>query len=49
MPLTPSATKRAKQSITRHKRLMPYKTIMKTMMRKFSEAVKEGKKEEAKW
>lgn len=47
MPLTPSAVKRARQSIVRHKRLMPYKTIMKTMMRKFTEAVKEGKKEDA--
>lgn len=46
MPLTKSATKRAKQSITRHKRLMPYKTIMKTMMRKFTDAVKEGNKDE---
>lgn len=47
MPLTKSAIKRAKQSITRHARLQPYKTHMKTMVRKITDAVKEGKKEEA--
>ncbi|UPA22064.1 30S ribosomal protein S20 [Candidatus Peribacteria bacterium] len=47
MPLTKSAIKRVKQDNARHKRLVPYKTIMKTMMKKFADAVKEGKKDEA--
>ena len=44
MPLTQSATKRARQSIVRHGRLLPYKTLMKTMMRKVSDAEKAGDK-----
>jgi small subunit ribosomal protein S20 len=47
MPLTDSAIKAAKQSLVRRARLLPYKTQMKTMMRKISDAVKEGKKDEA--
>lgn len=47
MPLTKSAVKRAKQAITRHTRLLPYKTIMKTMMKKLADATKAGKKDEA--
>lgn len=47
MPLTQSAIKRAKQSITRHKRLVPFKTLMKTMMKKLADTVKDGKKDEA--
>ncbi len=47
MPLTKSAIKRAKQSITRHKRLLPHKTFMKTMMKKLADALKEGKKDDA--
>ncbi len=47
MPLTQSAIKRARQNTVRHARLLPYKTLMKTWMRKLTDAVKEGKKEEA--
>lgn len=47
MPITPSAIKRAKQNLVRRARLQPYKTQMKTMMRKLSDAVKAGKKDEA--
>ncbi len=47
MPLTKSAVKRAKQSISRHQRLLPYKSNMKTMIRKITDTVKEGKKAEA--
>lgn len=47
MPLTTSATKRMRQSVVRHRRLLPYKTSMKTMMRNIADAVNEGKKEEA--
>lgn len=47
MPITQSAIKRAKQNISRHARLVPYKTHMKTMMRKIADAMKEGKKEDA--
>ncbi len=47
MPLTKSAIKRVKQDAARHKRLVPYKTIMKTMMKKLADSLKEGKKEEA--
>lgn len=48
MPLTKSATKRMRQSALRHARLLPYKTSMKTTMRKLSDAVKAGKKDDAK-
>lgn len=47
MPITESAIKRAKQNLVRRARLQPYKTQMKTMMRKLSDAVKAGKKDEA--
>ncbi len=47
MPITKSAIKAAKQSKTRQSRLLPYKTQMRTMMRKMRDAVAEGKKEEA--
>lgn len=47
MPLTQSAIKRARQNPVRRARLQPYKTSMKTMMRKLTDAVKAGKKEEA--
>ena len=48
MPLTKSAIKRSKQNDSRHARLVPFKTNMKTMIRKVSDAVKEGKQDEAK-
>lgn len=47
MPLTLSAIKRARQNVVRHQRLLPYKTNMKTMMRKFGDLVKEGKRNDA--
>lgn len=47
MPITKSAVKAAKQSKVRQTRLLPYKTNMRTMMRKLRDAVKEGKKAEA--
>lgn len=48
MPLTESAAKRMRQGRKRHARLLPYKTVMKTMMRTLTDAVKAGKKDEAK-
>ncbi len=47
MPRTKSAAKRARQAIVRHGRLLPYKSRMKTMIRKMTDLVKEGKKTEA--
>lgn len=47
MPITKSAVKAAKQSKVRQDRLLPYKTNMRTMMRKLRDAVKEGKKADA--
>lgn len=47
MPLTKSAIKRVRQDHVRHKRLVPYKTSMKTMMKKLADAMKAGKKDEA--
>lgn len=47
MPRTKSATKSAHQSSVRRKRLQPYKTHMKTMLRKISDASKAGNRDEA--
>ncbi len=47
MPLIKSAIKRARQSTVRHTRLTPFKTKMKTMIKKITDLVKEGKKTEA--
>ncbi len=47
MPLTKSAIKRAKQNLVRQSRLRPYKTRMKTILRKVTDAVNAGNKEEA--
>jgi small subunit ribosomal protein S20 len=47
MPRTKSASKSARQSVDRKARLQPFKTNMKTMIRKISDAVKDGKKDEA--
>jgi small subunit ribosomal protein S20 len=47
MPRTKSASKSARQSVDRKERLQPFKTNMKTMIRKISDAVKAGKKEDA--
>ncbi len=46
MPRTASVTKRARQNKDRNKRLQPVKTIMKTSIRKISDAAKAGKKDE---
>ncbi|MBI5155637.1 30S ribosomal protein S20 [Candidatus Peregrinibacteria bacterium] len=46
MPLTQSAIKRMRQNRVRNARLLPFRTHMKTMMRKISDAAKEGKKDE---
>lgn len=47
MPLIKSAIKRSKQNEVRRKRRLPFKTHMKTMMRKMTDLTKEGKKAEA--
>ncbi len=47
MPRTKSATKSSRQADDRQTRLQPFKTHMKTMMRKLADATKAGNKEEA--
>lgn len=47
MPLIESAIKRARQNTVRRERLQPFKTIMKTAMRRMVDLSKEGKKKEA--
>lgn len=47
MPITKSAVKAARQSLVRRDRRTPYKTSMKTHMRKMRDAVKAGKIDEA--
>ena len=47
MPITKSAVKAAKQSKVRQSRLLPYKTNMRTMMRKMRDTVAAGQKAEA--
>lgn len=47
MPKTSSAIKASRQSQQRRKRLQPYKTHMKTMIRKIEDAIKAGNKDEA--
>ncbi|TSC57696.1 MAG: small subunit ribosomal protein S20 [Candidatus Peregrinibacteria bacterium Greene0416_19] len=47
MPITKSALKASRQSAVRRKRRLPFKTHMKTMMRKLADLIKEGKKGEA--
>lgn len=39
MPITKSAVKRARQGIVRHARLLPYKSKMKTMIKKVHDNV----------
>jgi len=48
MPLTESAIKRSRQNKERQKRLQPFKTNMKTMLKKVADAAKAGNKEEVK-
>ena len=47
MPIIKSAIKRVKQDKKRHARLLPYRSRMKTMVKKVFALVKEGKKDEA--
>jgi|TARA_B100000315_G_C14238478_1_gene434229 small subunit ribosomal protein S20 len=47
MPLIKSAIKRARQNDKRRARRLPFKTHMKTMMRKVVDLTKEGKSKEA--
>ncbi|MCF7844882.1 MAG: 30S ribosomal protein S20 [Kiritimatiellales bacterium] len=47
MPIIKSAIKRAKQNDQRRQRLLPYRTTMKTMIRRIVDLTNEGKKEEA--
>ena len=47
MPRTKSTAKASRQSRDRRARLQPFKTNMKTMMRKLTDAAKAGKKDEA--
>jgi ribosomal protein S20 len=47
MPITKSAIIRARQNRIRRDRLQPYRTHMKTMVRKLQDLVKEGKHDEA--
>ncbi len=47
MPITSSAIKAARQTITRNKRRQPFKTQMKTMMRTFTDLVTDKKLDDA--
>lgn len=47
MPLIKSAIKKMRQSRKRHACLLPYKSNMKTMMRRVLDLARGGKKEEA--
>ncbi len=48
MPIIKSAIKHARQSALRRDRRLPYKTRMKTMLRKTRDLAKAGKMDEAK-
>lgn len=47
MPITKSAVKAAKQSKVRQSRLLPFKTQMRTLIRKMRDTVAAGKKDDA--
>lgn len=47
MPLIKSAIKRARQNTVRRQRLLPFRSSMKTMVRKVVDAAKAGNKAEA--
>lgn len=47
MPIIKSAIKRVRQTKKRTERLLPYRSRMKTMIKKVFTLVKDGKKEEA--
>ncbi len=46
MPIIESAIKRARQNEVRRARRLPYKTLMKTMIKKVQTVAAEGKKDE---
>ena len=48
MPIIESAIKRARQNLVRRERRLPFKTRMKTMIRSYTDLLKEGKKDDAK-
>ena len=47
MPIIKSAIKRARQNDKRRTRRQPFRTNLKTMLRKYTDLIKEGKKDEA--
>ena len=47
MPIIKSAIKRARQNTVRQDRRKPVNSLMKTMMKKMEDFIKEGKKDEA--
>ena len=47
MPIIQSAIKRARQNEVRRARLQPFRTHLKTISRKFTDFLKENKKDEA--
>lgn len=47
MPLIKSSEKRMRQNVVRRTRLLPFKSHMKTMIKKISELAKGGKVKEA--
>ncbi len=47
MPITKSAVKAARQSVARRGRRQPFSTHMKTMIRKYTDLVTEGKRDDA--
>lgn len=47
MPIIKSAIKRMRQNKVRNTRLQPYKTQLKTMMKKLTDLAKAGKKADA--
>lgn len=47
MPILQSSIKSARQSVERRKRRLPFKTSMKTEIRRIGDLIKEGKKDEA--
>ncbi|OGJ56620.1 30S ribosomal protein S20 [Candidatus Peribacteria bacterium RIFCSPHIGHO2_02_FULL_52_16] len=47
MPIIESAIKRARQNETRRARRQPFKTRLKSVLRSYTDLIKEGKKKEA--
>ncbi|MBI3331495.1 30S ribosomal protein S20 [Candidatus Peregrinibacteria bacterium] len=48
MPIIESAIKRARQNIARRERRQPFKSRLKSVIKTYTELMKEGKKDEAK-